>query len=86
MHRSVRSTSFREIFMGIDEASWIVILAIILEIGQLGAVLLAVALFRIAGRLWPPFERSRTPAVVVSAALLAVGSAWFMTRTVTFGN
>jgi hypothetical protein len=56
------------------------------EFGQIGAVLLAAALFRIAGRLWPPFERSRTPAVVVSAALLAVGCAWFMTRTVAFGN
>jgi hypothetical protein len=50
------------------------------EIGQLGAVVLAVALCRSAARLWPPLERSDTPAVAVSAALLAVGSAWFMTR------
>jgi HupE / UreJ protein len=56
------------------------------EIGQLTAVGLAVVLFRIAGRLCSPFERSGTPAVVVSAALLAVGSAWFITRTITFGN
>jgi len=56
------------------------------EIGQLTAVGLAVVLFRMAGRLCPPFERSGTPAVVVSAALLAVGSAWFITRAVTFGN
>jgi len=56
------------------------------EIGQLTAVGLAVMLFRIAGRLWPPFERSGTPAVVASAALLAMGCAWFITRTITFGN
>jgi hypothetical protein len=56
------------------------------EIGQLGAVVLAVALFRMAARLWPPFERSGTPAVVVSAALLAVGSAWFIARSVAFGD
>jgi hypothetical protein len=42
-------------------------------------------LFQVAGRLWPPFARSRTP-VVVSAALLAVGTAWFITRTIAFGN
>jgi hypothetical protein len=56
------------------------------EIGQLAAVALAVVLFRIVARLWPPVERSQAPAVVVSAALLAVGSAWFMTRSVAFGN
>jgi hypothetical protein len=56
------------------------------EIGQLGAVVLAVALLRMAARLWPSFERSRVPAVVVSAALLAVGSAWFMARSVAFGD
>jgi hypothetical protein len=56
------------------------------EIGQLTAMGLAVMLFRIAGRLCPPFERSDTPAVVASAALLAIGCAWFITRTVTFGN
>jgi hypothetical protein len=56
------------------------------EIGQLTAVGLAVMLFRIAGRLCPPFERSGTPAVVASAALLAIGCAWFITRTITFGN
>ena len=56
------------------------------EIGQLTAVGVAVMLFRIAGYLCPPFERSSTPAVVVSAALLAIGSAWFFTRIVTFGN
>jgi len=46
---------------------------------------LAVVLFQVAGRLWPPFARSGTP-VVVSAALLAVGTAWFITRTIAFGN
>jgi hypothetical protein len=55
------------------------------EVGQLTAVGLAVVLFRVAARLWPPFARSGTP-VVVSAALLAVGTAWFITRTITFGN
>ena len=55
------------------------------EVGQLTAVGLAVVLFQIAGRLWPPFARSGTP-VVVSAALLAVGTAWFITRTIAFGN
>jgi HupE / UreJ protein len=56
------------------------------EIGQLAAVALAVVLFRIVARLWPPVERSQAPAVVVSAALLAVGSAWFMARSVAFGD
>jgi hypothetical protein len=55
------------------------------EVGQLTAVGLAVVLFQAAGRLWPPFARSGTP-VVVSAALLAVGTAWFITRTIAFGN
>jgi hypothetical protein len=56
------------------------------EIGQLAAVGLAVALFKMAARLWPPFERSAVPAMAVSAALLAVGSAWFIARSVAFGN
>jgi hypothetical protein len=55
------------------------------EIGQLTAVGLAVVLFRTAARLWPPFARSGIP-VVVSAALLAVGTAWFITRTITVGD
>jgi len=42
-------------------------------------------LFRTLERLWPPFARSGIP-VVVSAALLAVGAAWFITRTITVGN
>jgi hypothetical protein len=54
------------------------------EVGQLTAVGLAVVLFRAAGRLWPPFARSGTQ-VTVSAALLAVGTAWFITRTITVG-
>ena len=56
------------------------------EIGQLAAVGLAVALFKMAVRLWPPLERSAVPAVVVSAALLAVGTAWFITRSIAFGD
>jgi hypothetical protein len=55
------------------------------EVGQLTAVGLAVVLYRVAGRLWPPFARSGTQ-VTVSAALLAVGIAWFITRTVAFGG
>ena len=55
------------------------------EIGQLTAVGMAVVLFRAAGRLWPPFARSGTQ-VTVSAALLAVGTAWFITRIITVGN
>jgi hypothetical protein len=55
------------------------------EVAQLMAVGLAVALFRTAARLWPPFARSGIP-VVVSAALLAVGTAWFITRTITVGD
>jgi hypothetical protein len=55
------------------------------EVGQLTAVGAAVVLFRAARRLWPPFARSDTQ-VTVSAALLAVGTAWFISRTVTFGN
>jgi hypothetical protein len=56
------------------------------EIGQLAAVGLAVALFNMAVRLWPPLERSALPAVAANAALLAVGSAWFIARSVAFGN
>jgi hypothetical protein len=55
------------------------------EVGQLTAVGAAVVLFRAAGRLWPPFARSGTQ-VTVSAALLAVGTAWFISRTIAFGN
>jgi hypothetical protein len=56
------------------------------EIGQLAAVALAAALFQGASRFWPAAQHSGTPAVVMSAALLAVGTAWFLTRAVTFGN
>jgi len=55
------------------------------EVGQLTAVGLAVVIWQAAARLWPPFARSGTP-VAVSAALLAVGTAWFITRTVALGN
>jgi hypothetical protein len=55
------------------------------ELGQLAAVILAVALFRGAARLWPAARRSDTPALALSAALLAIGTAWFLTRTVTSG-
>jgi hypothetical protein len=54
------------------------------EVGQLAAVGLAVVTLQVAARLWPPFARSGTQ-VAVSAALLAVGTAWFITRTVAFG-
>jgi hypothetical protein len=55
------------------------------EVGQLTAVGLAVMLVQTPKRFWPPFVRSGTP-VVVSAALLAVGTAWFITRAIAFGN
>jgi HupE / UreJ protein len=56
------------------------------EIGQLAAVALAAALFQGVSRLWPAAQHSGTPAVVMSAALLAVGASWFLARAVTFGN
>jgi HupE / UreJ protein len=56
------------------------------EIGQLAAVALAATVLQAVGRLWPAAQRSGTPVVVMSAALLAVGTAWFLTRAVTFGN
>jgi len=56
------------------------------ELGQLAAVVLAAALLRGLSRFWPTPQHSGTPVVVTSAALLAVGTAWFLTRTVTFGN
>jgi hypothetical protein len=56
------------------------------EIGQLAAVALAAALFQGASRFWPAAQHSGTPAVVMSAALLAVGASWFLARAVTFGN
>jgi len=55
------------------------------EVGQLTAVGLAVVILQVAARFWPPFARSGTP-VAVSAALLTVGTAWFITRTVALGN
>jgi hypothetical protein len=55
------------------------------EAGQLTAVALAVVLFQTPKRFWPPFARSGTP-VVLSAALLAVGTAWFITRAIAFGD
>jgi len=55
------------------------------ELGQLTAVGLVVVLFRTLERLWPAIARSGFPAVA-SAGLLAVGTAWFITRTVTVGN
>jgi hypothetical protein len=56
------------------------------EIGQLAAVALAATLARGISHLWPAAQHTDTRVVVISAALLAVGSAWFLTRTVTFGN
>jgi hypothetical protein len=72
------------------------------EIGQLSAVLLGAMLLRVAGRFWRGTPQSpRTPsrgapstaalrseasALVLSAALLAAGTAWFLVRSVTTGN
>jgi HupE/UreJ protein len=56
------------------------------ELGQLAAVVLAATLARGIRDLWPVARHTDTGVVVTSAALLAVGCAWFLTRTVTFGN
>jgi len=51
------------------------------EVGQLAAVIAAVALMNIAGRLVPmTHRRTEMSAAVASAALLAAGLAWFLTR------
>jgi hypothetical protein len=51
-----------------------------------GGQLPAVALWRGAGRLWPSATRSETPAMALSAALLAMGTEWFLTRAVWSGG
>lgn len=66
------------------------------EIGQLAAVLLGVVILRGIARLWRrslPREApsmtarpSEGPAVVISAVLLAAGTAWFLARSVTLGS
>jgi hypothetical protein len=53
------------------------------EIGQLAAVAVAVLLARAMMQFRPAPSASGMPAVVVSAILLAVGTAWFLTRAVT---
>jgi hypothetical protein len=50
------------------------------EIGQLAAVGVAAALLRAASRYWPGAMRGETPAIVLSSALLALGTAWFIVR------
>jgi hypothetical protein len=51
------------------------------EIGQLAVVIVAVALIKVAGRLVPAAQRrAEMSAAVASAALLAAGLAWFLTR------
>jgi hypothetical protein len=51
------------------------------EIGQLAVVLAAVAVIIVATKVMPVTRRStETSAVVASAALLAAGLAWFLTR------
>jgi hypothetical protein len=53
------------------------------EIGQLAAVALAALLARAMMQFRPAPAAGGMPAVVVSAVLLAVGTAWFLTRAVT---
>lgn len=55
------------------------------EIGQLTAVALAVLLARGVSRLRPAALASDVPAAVLSAALLALGISWFLTRAVALG-
>jgi HupE / UreJ protein len=50
------------------------------EIGQLGAVAAAALLARAMMQLRPVASATGAPAMVVSALLLAVGTAWFLTR------
>jgi hypothetical protein len=53
------------------------------EIGQLAVVVAAVLLIRIAGMIMPATQRrSEMSATLASAALLAAGLAWFLTRAV----
>jgi HupE/UreJ protein len=53
------------------------------EIGQLLAVLTAIALMRIVATIVPAArQRSGVPATVASAMLLAAGLAWFLTRAI----
>ena len=53
------------------------------EIGQLAAVAVASLLARTILQFRPAPPATGMPAVVVSAILLAVGTAWFLTRAVT---
>ncbi len=53
------------------------------EIGQLAAVAVAALLARAMMQFRPAASAAGMPGVVVSAVLLAVGTAWFLTRAVT---
>jgi hypothetical protein len=51
------------------------------EIGQLAVVVAAVSLIKIVGKIVPAAQRrSDMSAALASAALLAAGLAWFLTR------
>lgn len=50
------------------------------ELGQLMAILFAYAAARAIVRIWPRFRANTPAATMVSAALLALGIAWFLTR------
>jgi hypothetical protein len=52
------------------------------EIGQVAAVAVAALFLRAASRCWPGARDSDALAVVASAALVAVGIAWFLVRAV----
>ncbi|HWJ34419.1 MAG TPA: HupE/UreJ family protein [Steroidobacteraceae bacterium] len=53
------------------------------EIGQLAAVGMAAALLRAASRYWPAAGDRDAFAVVSSAALVAMGIAWFLVRAIS---
>lgn len=53
------------------------------EIGQVAAVAVAALLVRAMMQFRPAPPAAGMPAVVVSAILLALGTAWFLTRAVT---
>ena len=56
------------------------------EVGQLLVVVAAVALIRMVGAIAPATSRrSDMSAAIASAALLAAGLAWFLTRAVVVG-
>ncbi len=54
------------------------------ELGQLAAVGCALVLVRALTARLPALRSSESPAVIVSAALVSIGTAWFLIRATTF--